>query len=173
MTSDAPSGGHILGTLRSADGKGVVRIEDRFDSPIADVWSAITDPGRLAAWLGEIEGDFQVNGAFRARFYASGWEGTGRIDACEAPRRLLVWTKDDEQPGERPIEVTLREDGDQTIVLWEERGLPLELLAAFGAGIQIHVEDLKDHLSGRERLDASARFEQLFSSYRELVPEAD
>jgi len=39
MTSNARPGNRILGSLRSADGKGVVRIEDRFDTDI-------DDPGR-------------------------------------------------------------------------------------------------------------------------------
>ncbi len=43
-------GNRILGSLRAADGKGVVRIEDRFDTDIDDLWSALTDPRRLARW---------------------------------------------------------------------------------------------------------------------------
>jgi uncharacterized protein YndB with AHSA1/START domain len=53
MTSNAAAGNRIVGTLRTADGKGVVRMEDRFDTGIDDLWSALTDPGRLARWLGE------------------------------------------------------------------------------------------------------------------------
>jgi len=34
----------ILGSLRSADGKGIVRVEDRFETGIDDLWSALTDP---------------------------------------------------------------------------------------------------------------------------------
>ena len=45
------SGTRILGSLRSADGKGVVRMEDRFDADIDDLWSALTDPRRLARWM--------------------------------------------------------------------------------------------------------------------------
>ena len=44
MTSNARAGNRILGTLRSADGQGVVRVQDRFDTDIDDLWSAITDP---------------------------------------------------------------------------------------------------------------------------------
>ena len=44
MRNDEPAGTRLLGTLRSADGKGVVRMEDRFDTDMNDVWSAITDP---------------------------------------------------------------------------------------------------------------------------------
>ena len=34
------------------------------------------DPLRLARWLGEVEGDLRLGGEYRARFFASGWEGT-------------------------------------------------------------------------------------------------
>ena len=83
MTSNAGAGGRIVGSLRSADGKGIVRMEDRFDTGIDDLWSALTDAGRLGRWLGEFEGDLRLGGEFRARFFASGWEGTGRVEACE------------------------------------------------------------------------------------------
>ena len=39
---------HILGTLRAAEGEGVVRMEDRFEVGVEEVWSAVTDPARLA-----------------------------------------------------------------------------------------------------------------------------
>ncbi len=48
MTGSASPGTRIVGSLRSADGKGVVRVEDRYDTDIDDLWSALTDPGRLA-----------------------------------------------------------------------------------------------------------------------------
>jgi len=50
MTSNAHPETRILGSLRSADGKGVVRVEDRYDTDIGDLWSAIADPRRLARW---------------------------------------------------------------------------------------------------------------------------
>ena len=49
MTGNAGAGSRILGSLRSAAGKGVVRMEDRFDTGIDDVWSALTDPGHTGA----------------------------------------------------------------------------------------------------------------------------
>jgi uncharacterized protein YndB with AHSA1/START domain len=169
MTSRAAGGGRIFGSLRSADGKGVVRIEDSFDADIDDVWSALTDPSRLARWYGEVEGDLRLGGGYRARLFSSGWEGTGRVEACERPQRLQVRVKDADEPNENVIEATLTADGDLTVVVWEERGMPLDLLSAFGAGVQIHVEDLGDHLAGRERRDdAQARWEKLHSAYQDL-----
>jgi uncharacterized protein YndB with AHSA1/START domain len=169
MTSNAPTGGRILGSLRSADGKGAVRMEDRFDTDIDDLWSALTDPGRLARWLGEVAGDLRLSGEFRARFYSSGWEGTGRVEACEPPRRLLLLTTTEGQSGDHFIEATLAADGSQTILVWEERGMPLEYLAAYGAGIQVHVEDLAAYLAGRERCDADARWNELLPAYQDLA----
>jgi uncharacterized protein YndB with AHSA1/START domain len=166
MTSNDRAGTRILGSLRSADGKGVVRMEDRFDTDIDDVWSALTDPGRLARWLGEVEGDLRLGGEYRFRFFASGSEGTGRVEACEPPRRLLLAHGLD-QPDVKVIEVTLAADGDQTILVVEERGMPLDLLAAYGAGVQVHVEDLAAHLAGRERCDADARWDELQPAYED------
>ena len=169
MTSNARESGRILGSLRSADGKGIVRMEDRYDTDIDDLWSALTDRRRLARWLGDFEGDLRLGGEFRARFFASGWEGTGRVEACEPPRHLLVLTKDPDEPYELVVEATLAADGGQTILVIEERGMPLDLLAAYGAGIQVHVEDLVAHLAGRERCDADARWAELLPAYQDLA----
>ena len=157
----------VLGTLRSAGGKGAVRIENRFDTPIEDLWLAVTDPGRLARWLGDIDGDLQVGGSFRARFSATGWEGTGIVQACQPPVRLLVVTTDADGTNEGPIELTLTDDGGHTILAWEEQA-PIDLLPEYGAGIQIHVEDLAAHIRGGAPCDAMERWQQLIPLYREL-----
>ncbi len=169
MTSNAAAGNRIVGTLRIADGKGAVRMEDRFGTDIDDLWSALTEPGRLARWLGDFEGDLRLGGEFRARFFSSGWEGTGRVEVCEPPRHLLVMTKHVRQADEHAIEATLTADGDHTILVLEERGMPVNLLAAYGAGIQVHIEDLAAHIAGRERCDADARWEELHPSYEALA----
>jgi len=168
MTSIAHGGPSLLGSLRSAGGKGVVRMEDRLDTGIDDVWSALTDPVRLARWIGEVAGGLRLGGEYRFHFFASGSEGTGRVDACEPPQRLLL-AHGLGEPGETVIEVTLAADGDQTILVVEERGMPLNLLAAYGAGVQVHVEDLAAHLAGRERCDADARWGELQPAYDDLA----
>jgi len=175
MPSNAPASDRILGSLGSEDGKGIVRLEERLATQLGEVWSALTDPRRLADWLGEVEGDLRLGGEFRAHFFASGWEGTGRVEACEPPHRLLVRTKDADEPDaphEHAIEAALNADGNQTILVWEERGMPVALLAAYGAGVQVHVEDLAAYLAGRGRCDATARFDELFPAYQRLAANA-
>jgi uncharacterized protein YndB with AHSA1/START domain len=168
MTSNTGPGAGVLGSLRSAQGKGIVHIEDRFETDIGDLWSALTDPGRLARWYGQVEGDLRPGGQFRARVLASGWEGTGHVDACEPPRRLQVTSKEADAPDEEVIEASLTADGGQTILVLDQRGLPLNQLAAYGAGLQVHVEDLAAHIAGRERA-TEARWGELLPAYQDLA----
>lgn len=169
MTSDTGAGRPLLATLGAACGKGVVTVRDSFGIDIETVWSAITDPARLAIWWGDVEGDLRLGGEYRARVLASGWEGTGRVQACEPPRRLLLLHREPDQPDEQSVEITLTADGGKTTVTWEERGMPVGYLAGYGAGIQVHVEDLGAYLAGRERCDAGARIEQLYPAYEPLA----
>ncbi|MFM9432170.1 SRPBCC domain-containing protein [Arthrobacter sp. MP_2.3] len=168
MNTNTPGTVRILGTLLSADGKGIVRLEDRFDTDMDDLWSALTDPGRLAHWLGTVEGDLRQGGEFSAHYFASGWEGTCYVDECQPPRRLLILTKSSDEP-DGVTEVTLTPDGDQTTLVIEDRGLPLEQIAAYGAGNQVHVEDLAAYLAGRGRCDARVRWQELHPAYQELA----
>ena len=178
MTSNARPAPRILGSLRAADGKGVVRIEDRYDTDIDDLWSALTDPGRLQIWYGQVEGDLRPGGQFRLYNESDDWDGTGRVEACEPPRRLLVTTRETDEswrkgrgvpPYDQTIEATLTTDGEQTILVVELRGMSLDAIAYYGAGWQIHAENLAAYLAGREHGDAEARWEALVPSYQDLA----
>jgi uncharacterized protein YndB with AHSA1/START domain len=169
MTGEARGVARVLGSLGSADGKGVVRLQERLDAGIDDVWSALTDPARLARWYGEVTGDLRLGGQYEARVFASGWEGTGRVEACEPPGRLVVTGKDPDEPFEDLTEVTLTADGDQTILVFEQRGMSLDYVAGYGAGNQVHLEDLAAYLAGGERCDAAARMDELIPAYAELA----
>ena len=118
---------------------------------------------------GEVEGDLRRGGEYHAHVFATGWDGTGRVDDCEAPRLLKVLTREPDQPEEQSIEVTLTAGGGKTALVWEERGMPVAYLAGYGAGIQVHVEDLGAYLAGRERGDAGARMGELFPAYEPLA----
>ena len=95
-------------------------------------------------------------------------KGTGRVQACEPPRRLRVLTREADESDEQVLEATLTADGDQTILVIEEQKLPIEHLATHGAKWQVHVEDLAAHLAGRERCDIKARWTELIPAYQTL-----
>ena len=175
MSSNVRGGAGILGSLRSADGVGVVRIEDRYDTDIDDLWSAITDPERLARWWGQVDGDLRPGGEFRLSVE---WEGNGRVEACEPPRRFWVtWRESEESyrkgqgapPFDATVEATLTAQGDQTNLVIEVQGMPLDRIAFYGAGWQIHAENLGAYLAGHEHGDSEARWVELVPPYQELA----
>jgi hypothetical protein len=53
----------------------------------------------------------------------------------------------------------------------EERGMPPDQLAGYGAGIQIHIEDLATHIAGKERREAGVkqRWDELLPAYQDLA----
>jgi uncharacterized protein YndB with AHSA1/START domain len=174
MTSTDPGRPVILGVLALAEGRGVLRLRERLAAPIDEVWSAITDPTRLAAWYALVEGDLRLGGELRIFVEADDWEGTGRVEACEPPRRLSVTSRESEEswrrgrgaaPFDESLEVRLEPDGEGTDITFEVSGLPLKPLAAYGAGWQIHLENLAGHLTGGPSPDSEARWAALVPAY--------
>ena len=56
--------------------------EDRYDTHIDDLWSALTDPVRLARWYGQVDGDLRPGGQFRLYIESADLEAAGRVEAC-------------------------------------------------------------------------------------------
>ena len=156
----------ILGSMRRIDKRrGAVRVEDVYDTDIADLWSAITEPDRLARWIATVEGDLRVGGIVQTRF-TSTWEGPGRIDVCDPPNRLVV-TMEPETEDEAVIEAVLTAEDERTRLVVEERGLPLDVLYKHGAGWQAHIEDLAHYLAG-DQSNWKARWTELTPTYQSL-----
>jgi uncharacterized protein YndB with AHSA1/START domain len=160
----------VLGSLQLLEaGRGAIRMEQVYDTDIEDLWSAITDPDRLGRWFALVEGDLCVGGLIFARFISTD-EGPGRIDVCEAPYRLKVTMK----PGtsdEAEIEAVLTSEGDKTRLVVEDRRLTSENLSDYGAGWQVHLEDLASYLAERGLGDWQARWRELCPTYAALSVE--
>jgi uncharacterized protein YndB with AHSA1/START domain len=131
----------IIGTMRAVDDtRGAVRVEDVYDTDIDDLWGACTTPERLARWIAQVSGDLSVGATVRAVF-TSTWSGAVRIEACDAPHHLLV-TNEPGTDDETQLEAWLTTEGARTRLVVEERGLPVGQLHFYGAGWQVHLEDL-------------------------------
>ncbi|MGP8009527.1 MAG: SRPBCC domain-containing protein [Acidimicrobiales bacterium] len=164
------SWGTIEGALHSFDGFGVVRMEIRYEAVDRNVWSAMTEPERLAGWFGNVSGDLHVGGVFTVVVHTSGFDGQGRVDVC-VPQRHLVVTMWEEEGAEHSVALELVADGNHTTLELEVRGIPIDVVWAYGAGWQEHLEDLGSHLEGRNRADmprSEAHFDELTSIYREM-----
>ncbi|MEY9845528.1 SRPBCC family protein [Streptacidiphilus sp. MAP5-3] len=168
MTSATGRDPRIIGSLRRLDdGRGAVTMEDFYDTDIDDLWSAVTDPDRLARWLAVVDGELRLGGRIHAKFTSDN-EGPGRIDVCDAPRRLRV-TFEPGTPNETIVEANLTSVGSRTRLIIEERGLPLEYVPAYGAGWQTHAEDLAAYLAGRERGEWLERVLELKPVYQAIA----
>ena len=128
MSGNEGLSARILGSLRSADGVGVVRIEDRFDTTMEDLWEALTDPGRLARWYGRVEGDLRPGGRFRTYVEANEIEARGRVEVCEPPQRLLLTTRETDESYQRGRGVPPYDDDIEA--RWDELVPPYQALAA-------------------------------------------
>ena len=73
------------------------------------------------------------------------------------------------EPFDQVAEATLTADGEQTILVIEVRGMPLDKIFAYGAGWQIHAENLAAYLAGRQPGDVEARWENLAPRYQDLA----
>lgn len=165
----------IIGTTRALDEtQGAVRVEDVYDTTIEDLWQACTDPERLARWIAEVEGDLREGGTVRAVF-TSTWSGPAVIEACDAPHHLLLTT----EPGtddESQIEAWLSAEGDRTRLVVEERGLPVGALHFYGAGWQVHLEDLGRSLADdgpvhEDGWSSEAPAAEWYARWKALTPE--
>jgi uncharacterized protein YndB with AHSA1/START domain len=138
----------IIGTMRALDEtRGAVRVEDVYDTSIEDLWQACTTPERLGRWIAHVSGDLREGATVHAVF-TSTWSGPVRIEACEAPHHLLL-TSDPGGDDESQVEAWLTAEGQRTRLVVEERGLPVGALHFFGAGWQVHLEDLRRAITSR------------------------
>lgn len=158
-----------LGTLHRDGEHGAVRIEVVIDAPATAVWRALTEPDHLSDWLGDVSGDLRTGGRFRACFRVSGWNGAGRVESCDERRGFVVVLREDDGAGDETTAVTLTTEQDGTRLVVRQTGLPLTMVAAFGAGLQVHLEDLVAHLAGRPGRNTVDRWSELHPGYQELT----
>jgi uncharacterized protein YndB with AHSA1/START domain len=129
-----------------ADGAYVV-LTRTFRAPIEDVWAAVTEPDRLARWIGRWTGD-PAQG--RVRFEML-YEGEGAepeectINACDAPHRLELTFQmayDEHTPATWHLELDLTEsDGVTTLTFAQSMDDPA-MAESVGPGWEYYLDRL-------------------------------
>jgi uncharacterized protein YndB with AHSA1/START domain len=134
--------------LGEGDGR-VVRLEREYEATPAEVWSAWTDPDRLARWLGRLAGPLAADRT-RMRFgdEPDQWADLTVLELQEPSRLTLLWSF----PGasDSVLEVAIAPLGDgRTRVVVEHRGLGA-MDTGYGAGWSAYLAALAAELGGRD-----------------------
>ena len=123
----------LLATMWDDGDTASIRLQERYPVAVEEVWSALTDRDRLAAWLGVFQGELRLGGEFHSRFHASGAEGTARVTECTPRTSLAIANRSENATGE-VIRIGLTAGGDGSRIDLEHRGLLLEWLPGYAAG---------------------------------------
>jgi uncharacterized protein YndB with AHSA1/START domain len=108
----------------SAGEEVAVLISRDYDSAIADVWEALTDPDRVKRWFMPLSGDLRPGGTFQLEGNAG-----GDILECDPPHRVRVTFGGPTSI----VELRLTSEGESRTSLELEHTVPIEM-AQSGAG---------------------------------------
>lgn len=161
----------ILGAVTAEGDRRALRFERTYETDREGLWSAITEPDRLARWLAPVRGDLHEGGTYEVVFDEDdpAQRASGTISECEPPARLVVsWIFGDGE--ESVLLVDLSEDGPRTTLQLVHRSLPPGATAGYGAGWHAYLEQLRAHLGAGDQRGWEARFQELLPHYRAKLP---
>ena len=172
-------------TTRQATGRVEVRdttylvLERTFRAPVEAVWAAVTEPERLARWIGTWTGKPESGEvAFRMLY-----EGDDvppepmRIDACDPPRHLAVTSEmpyDADTPATWQMMLDLAEvEGVTTLTFTQSLPAP-EMAESVGPGWEYYLDRLVVAEDGRDAASVvwDDYYPALGEAYQALVTRA-
>jgi uncharacterized protein YndB with AHSA1/START domain len=162
----------IIGALRAEGGDITLLLEHDYGTDVDDLWSAVTEPARLARWFSRVEGDLSPGGEFLIVFdeVDESQQTAGRVLECQSPTRLVVeWRFGDADVSTVSAELTATENGSRLTL--EHRRLPTGQAAGYGAGWQAYLEALAFDLEGGEGHGQQwdDRWAEVLPAYRALL----
>ena len=111
-----------LGTYtKRADGRLDIRFERTYARPVETVWSALTEPERLADWMGVSHVEPHVGGRFDT-IQDSAAPSTGKVVAWEPPK-ILEFTWSNKDAPDSVIRYELTPAGQSTRLVFTQRGV--------------------------------------------------
>ena len=140
------------------------------NQPIGEVWNALSDPARIAAYFAEPRGELRRGGDYELEGYA-----TGMILRCDPPRMLTVtWLPPHGNPGELEIHLTDVDGSTRVELLFASvrkkfAVIDPEVAAwAAGPGWEFFLDRLDAHVHGRELSPNMVSWEQMEEAEQEL-----
>lgn len=132
------------GRIEHREGQHVLVQTREFRAPMEDVWAAVTEPERLARWIGSWQGDPE-SGEVEFRMLFEG-EDPGpelmEIRVCEPPRRLHLTSRAGDQVW--LLELDLTHDDGLTTLTFSQPGVTKEQAADVGPGWEYYLDRLVD-----------------------------
>lgn len=121
----------------------------KFNAPIDDVWTSVTNSDSTARWFGRWEGDAGPGKVVRLQLvHEKGQPWTDvTIEECEAPRRLTLVMKD--ESGVWRIELTLVHADDTTTLRFVQHLSDLNLAGEVGPGWEYYLDMLVASREGK------------------------
>jgi uncharacterized protein YndB with AHSA1/START domain len=138
------------GRIVEQDGRHVLVQTREFRAPIEDVWAAVTEPERLARWIGTWTGD-PTSGSVRFQMLFEGEEHEGEdmeIRVCEPPRRLHLTSRVGEEVWLLELDLT-HADGVTTLT-FSQPGVTEEQVGGVGPGWDYYLDRLVDAETGAD-----------------------
>jgi uncharacterized protein YndB with AHSA1/START domain len=137
------------GKIEVLEGRHVLVQTRQLRASMEDVWAAVTEPDRLARWIGTWEGDPESGSVqFRMLFEGDHPAETMTIRACEPPRRLHVTSVVGDEVWLLDIDLT-HADGITTLTL-AQPGVTAEQVAGVGPGWDYYLDRLVDVETGAD-----------------------
>jgi uncharacterized protein YndB with AHSA1/START domain len=137
------------GRITTDDGRLVLIITREFRAPIEDVWAAVTEPERLARWIGTFTGD-PASGQVMFTMHAE--EGATpevmEIRECDPPRVLKVTAHAGEAHWQ--LELLLEEDDGVTVLTFAQPGIDPGGAESIGPGWEYYLDRLVAAETGGE-----------------------
>ena len=124
-----------------------LRFRRRWPRPVDDVWGALTEPDRLARWIGTFDGPREPGGAgtFTMTHEDEPVGEPMRVVACAAPVRLVVeW---DTEGGWR-VELDLDQDGPDVVLTFTQLFAPGTDVVDYALGWHWYLDKLDAEVTG-------------------------
>jgi uncharacterized protein YndB with AHSA1/START domain len=152
-----------LGTFERHGDNVDLRYERHYKRPIATVWAGLTEPARLADWIGQALVEPHVGGRYEL-FIDRKRPMTGRILTWQPPT-LLEFTWDTGDGLASVVRCELTPDGDGTRLVFHHLGVGFTWIGLVLPGWHVHLERLGNPVAGEAQVVSMQFWREMQSIY--------